>query len=770
MIKRYFLCFLTLVLLYSCNYGLYIDDVPKYDGNSSSFETVAFFDGSAPKNLVASKADFSDRIAISFDAVSGADYYGVYFAKVLRSEDVSDYDSLEWMQIENFVTDTGNDVYEIVHNIDSSTGVNYKYYYKVKAFCSNSFSSIREGEYSDVAAGWTLSPPVSLKVSQGQYTDRIYLEWEQVDTVRGYNIYYTSNKEADSSTWTVLEKDIPAPYGVETITAVFNNIPDSYLGKDIYFAIESVSYGNSASLRSGVRNGYTFVEGAPEKPTGVSSSYADSPTEISISWDKAKREDNTEYTWQVFRNTPNSSSEQIFQFTTSMFESANEYSSGGRTVRLEDGKYVLVDNTSAEDHPIPSNVVTDYEYSIRALCDITTEVDGVETISTGIGESSVVTGRLLLPPTDISVSIRYPSGSDEGGFDFIINTPPGYSSEKDWVYNIWARHNDGTAVGSWTAIESVAVPEDSLSYSVDYSTYPYNEFTFSIINGSSMESLRYDEISGKSAFAPDKVDLESISVLSNTYNPSLTSNSNGVYPIWISVAEKEKYKTIHFEVQSGGAVTTYDISLLDLESSSFALDEFSPDDPFETVSIRYRGESYFGRYTQWSSFASYYGALTPEKFIKMFEAYSLKPWEFVSYDWFPADLKTKWNNSKMHSMIDAHGMSSLGTAEESASGYPGGKIVYNSKTGSGLSGDVTFTYSNFGEVEGIYSNGSYSMNGVSMQGSGSDVSGVIAVSGMYPASVDFSNLSVSGYAFAGSYRVTQDNGSGTVSVVATKNE
>lgn len=769
MIKKFFSCFLILFLLASCNYGLFIDDVPRYDGNSSRFETVAFFDGSSPRNLVASKADFSDRIAISFDAVPGADYYGIYFAEVLRSDNVADYDSLEWKQMENFIADTGADIYQVVHTIDSSKGVNYKYYYKVKAFCSNSFSSIREGEYSAVAVGWTLSPPVSLKVSQGQYTDRIYLEWDQVDTVRGYNIYYTSNKEADSSTWTVLEKDIPAPYGVETITAVFNNIPEAYLGKDIFFAIESVSYGNSASLRSGIRNGYTFVEGAPEKPTGVSSSYADSPTEISISWDKAKREDNTEYTWQVFRNTPNSSSEQIFEFSTSLLASSNEYSSGGRTVRLEDGKYVLVDNTSAEDNPISANIVTDYEYSIRALCDIKTEVDGVETVSTGIGESAIVTGRLLLPPTDISVSIRYPSGSDKGGFDFTITTPPGYAADKDWVYNIWARHNNGTDVGNWNVIESVAVPEGSLSYSVDYATQPYNEFTFSIINGDSLESLRYDEISGRSAFAPDKVDLDSISLLSNTYNPSLTAGENGVYPVWISIAGKENYKTIHFEVQSGETVTKYDLLLADLEKASFAL-PFSPENPFETVSVRYRGESYFGRFTKWSDFASYYGALAPEKFIKMFEAYSLKPWEFVAYDWFPADLKTKWNSSRMHTMIDAHDTSSVGSAEESASGYPGGKINYNSKIGSGLSGDVTFTYSNFGEVEGIYSNGSYSMKGVSLQGNGSDVSGVLTVSGMYPATVDFSGLSVSGYAFVGSYRLTQENGSGTVSVVATRNE
>ena len=204
-------------------------------------------------------------------------------------------------------------------------------------------------------------------------------------------------------------------------------------------------------------------------------------------------------------------------------------------------------------------------------------------------------------------------------------------------------------------------------------------------------------------------------------------------------------------------------------NETLADSSFSPSVPGETWMYRLRGTDVFDRYSAWSDGVEGYGALTGNAFIKFFEAYALKPWEFVNKPDFPSNLKTKWNKSKIHSLIDIHGMGSLGEETES-SDFHNGTIYYHSYVGSGLSGDVDFKYTNFGELESICSNGSYKMAGVNMNGNGGKCSGTIKVTGMYPATVDFSSLGVTGYAFSGNYKLTQDNGRGLEEVEATRNE
>ena len=86
--------------------------------------------------------------------------------------------------------------------------------------------------------------------------------------------------------------------------------------------------------------------------------------------------------------------------------------------------------------------------------------------------------------------------------------------------------------------------------------------------------------------------------------------------------------------------------------------------------------------------------------------------------------------------------------------------------GSGLSGTVTFNYSNFGEVSYLSLTGSYNMPNVGLSGSngGQKCQGEVTVTGMYPATVDFTDFTIVNKAFSGQYILTQDNGSGEVRV------
>ena len=64
------------------------------------------------------------------------------------------------------------------------------------------------------------------------------------------------------------------------------------------------------------------------------------------------------------------------------------------------------------------------------------------------------------------------------------------------------------------------------------------------------------------------------------------------------------------------------------------------------------------------------------------------------------------------------------------------------------------------------------LNEISVNASGNNgtCSGTITVTGIYPATVDFSSLRVMSYAFSGKYKLTQDNGRGLEEVEAIRNE
>ena len=143
------------------------------------------------------------------------------------------------------------------------------------------------------------------------------------------------------------------------------------------------------------------------------------------------------------------------------------------------------------------------------------------------------------------------------------------------------------------------------------------------------------------------------------------------------------------------------------------------------------------------------------------------------YDMIPAKPQNakpfgEWNKSKIHSLVDKHGLGSLGEVTET-SDFHNGTIYYHSYA-NGLAGDVDFKYTNFGELDCICGNGAYKMSKVNASGNNGTCSGTITVTGIYPATVDFSSLRVMSYAFSGNYKLTQDNGRGLEEVEAIRNE
>ena len=767
---------LITALIPSCNWNIYSSSDDNVSSSGSS-DPVPLFNGEAPKNVFATQAIYAGRVVLSFDGVDGADSYDI--ERVAVSSDEEKYDENDWRVIAT-ISDDGKKRY--TYSDDSASQANTTYYYRVKG---RSLYALINGntkaDYSTVVEGWPLSPPTTLTASQGEYTDFIVLEWTQVGLVAGYNIYYSSDQGSSMDTWTKYNSSlIPAPVSADTIMLNFTPPDKSLYGKDIYFRVCSVSRGGNSSNYSGIRNGYTYVIGAPNAPTELTASEAVSSHYIEVRWTRPDNEgvaeDQSYYRWEIFRNTPDTDSEMIFSFTSQDFD-------GGlvENVLEDNGLYVFRDN----DEDLRSGV--DYTYTVRAI--LVKPIDNEELT----GAASNATGYLVGPPTNITMGeTEYPTETSAGYFNFTINEPPrGWDASKGWKYNIYGRMNQaGTIVGSWIPIDEymgIPVTADPLNVRVPFASnttkaadgYYVNEFDVRVLAAGETEpSEGYIDQEGETivserAPAPS---ASLITVTQNKWSSDLTANSNGVYPVKLSLGSSNMYQEYQIEAIDSSGVSRGTISGLVNNEPTRILSTLSPDKPGDIWSYRIRGLDVFGRYSEWSStlssasdrFTEGYGALTGNAFIKFFEAYGLKPWEFVNKSDFPQNLKTKWNKSEIHRLIDIHGMGSLGELTET-SDFHNGTSYYHSYA-NGFAGDVEFRYTNFGELESICSNGSYKMSGVNISGNNGTCSGSIKVTGMYPATVDFSSLKVASYAFSGNYKLTQENGKGLEEVGATRNE
>ena len=767
---------MIIMLLPACNWNALSSEFEEKEPVGSS-EAVILFRGDPPRNVTSTQAIYSDQVVVSFDGVSGADSYDI--ERVSMPSSAESYDENDWRVIASITADSSS---RYIYHDYEAVSPDTVYFYRVKG--RSLYAEVSGGitsKYSSVVSGWPLSPPTTLTASQGISVDKITLEWTQVDMVSGYNIYYYVPSAGGVETWTKYNKTpVPAPYGVDRIS--YNFIPtQNQKGVDVFFYVESISRGGNYSDRSGVRNGYTYVEGAPDKPEDLYASQADSSSYIEISWaipdNEGSDEDESYFRWEISRMSGNTDAELIFQFNSNAVE--------GTQISEEDGRYIYKD-VSSSDNVLHTGV--DYTYTVRAILVRPHEEDELT------GTSDSATGFLVGPPTAIGDMVTvFPDGSTNGYFEFTIEEPPrGWDSSKHWVYNIYGRKSlPGQLPGPWILITEESnkpVTASPVKIHVDYDPnavtragigYNVNEFDVRVrVDGEEIESEGVESVTDEPIVTPraDAPSAELISVSRNRWSGDLKANSNGVYPVIFSLGSSTLYEEYQVEALDSAGISKGTLDGLKNNTPETILTNLSPSTPGEIWYYRVRGVDVFGRYSEWSTsrsdeserYAEGYGALTGNAFIKFFEAYVLKPWEFVNSPTFPQNLKTKWNKSKIHSLVDKHGLGSLGEVTET-SDFHNGTIYYHSYA-NGLAGDVDFKYTNFGELDCICGNGAYKMSKVNASGNNGTCSGTITVTGIYPATVDFSSLRVMSYAFSGNYKLTQDNGRGLEEVEAIRNE
>lgn len=746
--KYYYNIIILLFLLCSCNWNIITGDKLESGQSGNGEGSIELFSGEAPRNLRVSQASYPDRITLSFSSVAHADYYNIY-----RAEVPSDYvpsntkeDNLDWNLIDIIPATSGaNILYTDNNDLSSSSDFAYVYCVQAGSDYANAFLEFSP-EFSSVEKGWLLTSPSTFTASQGISPDYISFAWSNVAKVSGYNIEYS----VDKNEWVKVNSSLIPGRVSSADNTYYYYPPTNELGKELYFRVISIQ-AQSQSSPSVARLGYTYVEGAPEAPTGVSVSQAISPEYIEISWDIPSRETSTEggYDWSIIRRVAGQEDETILSFNSLDQSLPSGLDKSG-------DKYTYRDQLNLQPNTV-------YEYDVKASCDV--HLDDGTIIEDAPGASVTRSGFLLSPPAEFVTDVSYTTKD----MFITISQPLGFSSDKHWTYNIQGRFNDGVSASGWTDIESDVVVSETVSLKYNFDTVKCNEFQISVSDDNGNTSS-YSQV-----VAPDNLAMGDFKIVSN--NPVGTANSNGVYPVAFTSPRGASGAILEIEITKSD--DTVVIEKIDASTITDGLNALSaansPDELFEKFSYRARMSNPFGRITSWTSSQEGWGALTGNAYIKMFEKWILKPWEFL--DELPSDISSKWENSSLRDKIVNPSMNSQ-KADSLSSKYHNGVVNYstgNVDIGNILdpintsAADVTFKFTNFGECEELMGNGSYTMLGAKVKGEGKGVEGTITVtSTMYPAVVDFNSLNTINKQFVGNYKLNQ-NGRGNVDVEATAN-
>ncbi len=733
----------VILLSVSCHWDVWGSTVVEYGKGTGTISTTLSFTGEAPNYVSATRATYSDKIVITWNKVTGADFYEIYRKM--------DDDTSTWKKLPTNAVDTTS--YE---DTDVTAGITYMY--KVRA---RSFSNLYvDSEISETVYGNILSAPIDFTVAQGESSKQIDISWSTVENVKGYKIYWSTT--GYGGTWNVAIPDgmqsVDYTYSSNMSTSAF--VPErQYRGTSIYFYIVSISSSGVESNPSVQRIGYTFVEGAPSAPKNFTASRGESTSEITLSWDSMHPGNNVNenYAWNIYRSA-NGDSETLIYSSEEDGELPDE----------ADGRMSYTDKTSLK-------AGVEYTYKIIAIGEVTQD-DG-STIKAN-GKPSSARGFLLSPPTEI-VSMN----TTDNGFEFVFKDALGAEENPDWSYSVLGRASDSD---SWTLLSDYQLI--SVNSSGEYKiTTVYNAngtdeekfeyFTVRTNASVGKWSRRYDEVVNKKGFYVARPQSpESFNASDNYVFSGVSATGAGLYPVSLTLSSSTTAVTFDVRIwtgevksaQAAGYTELKDLIPERYDSNTYILKLSTTTGIGTKYYFAVRGKDSLGREGDWSKIDSGYSAITGNLLIKYMSIYCFKPWEhidtkYLTKDYYPYsyDINTKWKNSKIYAKIKQAGTGSLSDGITEESYFNNGTIKYSAVV-QGVGGRVSFNYNNFGEVEYMSTSGSYTMV-VSMSGDGT-ATGSLTIKGWYPAKIGMDNISVKSQAFSGTYTVTQSNGLGAEEV------
>jgi hypothetical protein len=147
---------------------------------SSTWQVTIVTIPSIPANVQASDGVYTDKVRVTWNAVSGATGYEVWRHTSSSSSSA--------IRIAYSVTGTSYD--------DTGAVSGQTYYYWIRA-CNASVCS----GYSNYDTGWrNVAPPTNVQASDGTYTDKVRVTWNAVSGATGYEVWRHTSNNSSSAT------------------------------------------------------------------------------------------------------------------------------------------------------------------------------------------------------------------------------------------------------------------------------------------------------------------------------------------------------------------------------------------------------------------------------------------------------------------------------------------------------------------------------------------------------------------------------------------
>ena len=213
----------------------------------------------APLDVAASDAMYKDHIAVTWTAVSGADYYRVYRSTTSGGA----YDLI-----------SGDETGASYDDDDGSLVASTDYYYKVRAFYGAVESALSAYDAGSKGAFVTPNPPANVAATQGTYEDRVAVTWDASDGADYYNVFRATT---EGGTYDVQIGGNIAVLTVDDATGA--------VGTHYYYKVK-------AHNADGLSDFSLSAEGWSEEaiipldaPANVTASDRTSATTVTVSWD-----------------------------------------------------------------------------------------------------------------------------------------------------------------------------------------------------------------------------------------------------------------------------------------------------------------------------------------------------------------------------------------------------------------------------------------------------------------------------------------------------
>ena len=597
----------------------------------------------------------------------------------------------------------------------------YRYYYRISA--ENIGRGLESSPFTDISVfdteglGWLLPPPKGLIVGKGKDPQNISLEWEPVANAKLYRIY----KGTTATNCNQLLAKVRA-----NKTSYSDNIAESDQGKDFYYRICAEMDSGNISAYSKAEIGFTKAEGAPEPPTEVrlENGHGTSGTELVIKWNKdsVSCDDGNILTFNIFRTS------NIDKSFTTVF------------TNLPGTTDTKIDNTNI----VPGVFYTYYIQSV-------VEKDGVKVKSELSPATAEATGFLLSPPASLDIEDTASDG------DVLLKWTPaigeGSPYNNEYTYRIFY---DNSISGNFTnEISGVTydLGEDGY-YKVEVSRKAfYKVVTKNTKTGTESEM---SEIVAPNPVAPTNVKASKTSSLGGLDAYKDKVNKNGVYPVQITWSNPKTEIPYGFYVYRS---TSPNSSFRNITENAPITQDMMVNGTFtfidENETAR-AGTYYYYKVVSINALkkgkngnnpeedkelnCAGYGALTPDAWFREYNK---------------TVMRSQAKLSLMHKKTDTDKL-----GKESINGDLTGTLSYDAHI-QGFGAEILMHYTDYADYY-INNNESFGryfiINGdtntkAEMSADGK-MFGIVTVTGMYPAKVDYSTLQIKkGSAGGGGYMV-----------------